>query len=95
MRGTIAFNKTVIGHKHIIKDIPCEDCSGSYSDKNGIYEIAMIADGHGDPSCFRSQSGSAFAVETTMACLKEFAEYWSGRLEEFNALMESERDREF
>ena len=93
MRGTIAFNKTVIGHKHVVKSIPCEDCSGSYSDNYGLYDIAIIADGHGDPSCFRSQKGSEFAVDVALKCLREFADCWCVELGAFRDAMQSPRER--
>ena len=93
MRGTVAFNKTVIGHKHVIKNIPCEDSSNSYSDEFGLYDIAIVADGHGDPSCFRSKNGSKLAVDTAMLCLREFACCWCRELGSFRSSMQSQRER--
>ena len=93
MRGTITFNKTVIGYKHIQKNIPCEDYSDSFSDEFGLYDIAIIADGHGDPACFRSKIGSMMAVNTAMLCLKEFACCWSNDLGSFRNNMHSQRER--
>ena len=70
----LTFHKTVQGHLHIAKGIPCEDYSLSYSDTEGRFHIAVTADGHGDPSCMRSADGSRFAAEIALDCLKEFAQ---------------------
>jgi hypothetical protein len=34
--------------------------------------MAIVADGHGDDSCFRSAKGSQFAAESTRKCIAEF-----------------------
>lgn len=68
------FHKTVKGHLHKIKNVPCEDCSVSCEDEAGQYCIAVVADGHGDTTCMRSQTGSREAVRIAAECLKEFAE---------------------
>ena len=68
------FHKSVRGHLHILRELPCEDFSGSFSDEKGRYYIAAIADGHGDPACFRSNRGSRFAIEIAIDCLKTFAD---------------------
>ena len=67
-------NKTVRGYLHKVRDIPCEDYSGSYGDVEGRYYIAAIADGHGDKACFRSGAGSKSAVEIAIGQLKDLAE---------------------
>lgn len=80
MTGNLtAFHKTVRGHLHILKDIPCEDYSSSFSDENRRYYIAAVADGHGDPACTRSAYGSNAAVEIAKDCLKSFAESYLRR----------------
>lgn len=68
------FNITERGFLHIKKGIPCEDSSGSFEDNGGEYAIAVVADGHGDPACFRAEKGSQFAVTACIESLKEFAE---------------------
>lgn len=68
-----AFNKTVEGHLHTVKGIPCEDYSASYSSEDGQFQIAVVADGHGDKACARSAEGSRKAVEITGECLMDFA----------------------
>jgi hypothetical protein len=64
------FHATRIGESHIKKDIPCEDYSFSYEDDK--LSIIAIADGHGDPNCFRSKEGSRFACESAIESLREF-----------------------
>lgn len=61
------------GHLHINKGIPCEDYSLSYSDRDGRFHIAVVADGHGDPACMRSADGSKFVAEIALDFLKDFA----------------------
>lgn len=56
--------------------IPCEDASGSYADAQGRYYVAVVADGHGDPTCARSDRGSRIAVSVTINVLRAFAEGW-------------------
>lgn len=68
------FHKTVQGNLHILSNVPCEDYSASFSDKNGQYHIIAIADGHGASACMRSAYGSKAVVEITLNCLKDFAE---------------------
>jgi len=70
------FNQTVQGYLHIVKNTPCEDSSFSFSDDNDCFYIAVVADGHGSSSCFRSKSGSAFAADIAFRNLKKFAEYY-------------------
>ena len=38
------------------------------------YYIAVVADGHGDSDCVRSQIGSQFIVEVVTECMKGFAD---------------------
>lgn len=69
------FNHTVRGASHTRHDIPCQDHSGSYpdDDSSGRFQIATIADGHGDQTCVRSKQGSRFAVDSANDALKELA----------------------
>ena len=66
-----SFHKTVRGYRHEKEGIPCQDSSVSYAGKN--YHIAVVADGHGDPACARSQLGASYVVEITEKCLTDFA----------------------
>lgn len=67
------FNHTVRGASHTRHDIPCQDHSYSYDDSSGRFQIATIADGHGDQTCVRSKQGSRFAVDSANEALKELA----------------------
>lgn len=89
MNEYITFHKTVRGDSHIRKGTPCEDSSVSYSEENGLYHMAVIADGHGDPSCFRSQIGSQTAVQVAADCLKTFAEAVLESSDSRNSILES------
>ena len=66
-----AYNCTVIGQRYIEKEKPCEDSSISYDSEN--IKIAIIADGHGDKKCFRSNIGSRIACEVSLEKMKDFA----------------------
>lgn len=74
MNEVYTFHETVRGHLHVMREIPCEDFSDSYSAENGKYHIAIVADGHGSKECFRSSFGSQAVTEVAMRCLKEFAD---------------------
>ncbi len=74
MKQLFTFHQTVQGYLHILKDMPCQDSSASYSDPSGAYHIAIIADGHGDRACFRSKIGSREVATAAVNCLKEFAD---------------------
>lgn len=73
METIYTFHESVRGHLHILNNIPCEDYSASFSSENGKYHIAIVADGHGDKTCFRSAIGSKIATEVTLKCLQQFA----------------------
>lgn len=68
-----SFHKSVPGNLHILKNRPCEDYSISFSEENGKYHIAIVADGHGSAECFRSDFGSKTAVEVALDTFKKFA----------------------
>lgn len=74
MSQIYTFHKTVIGHSHVTRGIPCEDASASFTAEDGRYHIALIADGHGQERSFRSSVGSRFAAEAALEALKAFAE---------------------
>lgn len=69
-----SFSQTARGASHTERNIPCEDASGAYTADNGAYHIIAVADGHGDPRCFRSQRGAELAVSVALDFLKEAAE---------------------
>lgn len=71
MSDYAVYNCTVRGARYVDKDKPCEDASISYS-HDGIH-IAVIADGHGDKTCFRSNVGSEIACRIAMESMLSFA----------------------
>lgn len=69
-----AFHATAIGHHHVMRGKVCQDASVSFQSEDGEYQIAVIADGHGDALCFRSDKGSEIATKVALECLQQFAE---------------------
>ena len=71
----IIFAQSVTGASHTMKGIVCQDSSGSRMPREDVH-IAVVADGHGDPTCFRSDRGSGMAVSAALECLEKFAEHY-------------------
>lgn len=65
------FNKSIRGLSHKVSGKPCQDYSISYED-DGI-AIAIVCDGHGGNSHFRSEIGARLAAEITLDQLKGFS----------------------
>ena len=65
---------SVIGTTHVRKGTPNQDAVGVYQ-LGGEREATALAvsDGHGSSACFRSDIGSAFAVN---AAIHELADFW-------------------
>jgi len=61
MDGYKAFAVTVKGGSHEKSGTVCQDDS-TWDNTNKNVLLAVVADGHGDPSCFRSDRGSQLAV---------------------------------
>ncbi|MCL2185139.1 MAG: protein phosphatase 2C domain-containing protein [Treponema sp.] len=88
-----SFAVTVTGISHTKKGLVCQDDSAFYEDKD--VSITVVADGHGDSSCFRSDLGSKFAVKCTLDGIKDFVKaqkklFKDGKLpteEEFNEIL--------
>jgi len=68
-----SFAVTVIGGSHIKHDKVCQDASFK-GDADDV-SIAVVADGHGDDNCFRSDKGSKFAVACATEGIKDFVNY--------------------
>jgi hypothetical protein len=66
-----SFSVTYKGAKHE-SDAPCQDCS-DHIDK-GTTSVIVVADGHGSSRCFRSDIGSAKAVESAKICIVNYIE---------------------
>lgn len=58
------------GYNHIKADKVCQDSSGHYADDS--MAVIVVADGHGSDNYPRTDRGSSFAVEATIAAVKEF-----------------------
>ena len=72
MKNYQSFAATVIGSSHEKAQTVCQDCSDHHSDN--ALEIAVVADGHGDANCFRSDKGARFAVDCAIAAVKDFVD---------------------
>jgi len=70
-----SFAHSEVGITHTKKSppLPCQDNSGCYDDEN--LNLVVVADGHGDSSCFRSDLGSKFAVDSAIEGIKAFVEF--------------------
>lgn len=68
-----SFHKTVLGYMHEKKELRCEDASDSVTGDNDLFHIAVVADGHGSPTCVRSHLGSKMAAEIATEELDCFA----------------------
>ena len=68
-----SFARTVVGYSHQKRDIVCQDASGRSDDPDCAWHIAVVSDGHGDPTCPRSDSGSRMAVDAALETLADFA----------------------
>jgi uncharacterized protein YegL len=64
------FSDHAQGSSHIAKNLPCQDYSLSTSGESGA--LAIVADGHGSQSHFRSAFGSEFASEAAAAVLAPY-----------------------
>jgi hypothetical protein len=62
----IALDVVVQGVTHKEHRIPCEDAAGSWVSLDGSRYVAVVADGHGDPTCMRSAIGAKLAVEVAV-----------------------------
>lgn len=70
MNTTYDFAFSEQGYNHIKSDKVCQDSSGHYSDD--LMAVVVVADGHGSDNYPRTDRGSSFAVEATIAAIREF-----------------------
>ena len=73
---TVCFDGHVQGASHEASNKVCQDYSGSrpIEGANGTAYVAVVADGHGDSACVRSDRGSRQAVEVSLEVLGDFAQ---------------------
>jgi len=71
MNNYKAFAITATGISHTKQGLVCQDAS--YKNENDKVSIAVVADGHGDSNCFRSDKGSKLAVACAVKGMEEFA----------------------
>lgn len=87
------FSGSVTGASHKRRGTVCQDASAAFSAEDGSFHIVTVADGHGDPSCVRSDRGSGFAVRTAVGSLQVFAECYPD-LERLRAASETAGQRQ-
>lgn len=64
------FSNSVIGASHEKRGMVCQDSSAFKIGSS--FAVAVVADGHGSKKHFRSNMGSAFAVEATVETIERF-----------------------
>lgn len=65
-----AFDCCKQGYSHIKTDKICQDFATSFNSEK--FAVAITSDGHGGDDYFRSDTGSRFAAEIALQCVKEF-----------------------
>ena len=68
----IVFQSKCQGYSHIKSDLECQD--STLVKKTEKCAIAVVADGHGSASYFRSSRGSLFATEAAITAIEELLE---------------------
>lgn len=73
-QGWLGIGASVRGAAHARSDLPNQDAIAWTPDERveTPWLIVGVADGHGSPSCFRSEHGSALAVTTAIDVLRAF-----------------------
>lgn len=66
------FNYTCQGESHKSTNKECQDYSLTWQSEDGNTTIAIVCDGHGGSSYFRSATGAQFAAEITLQQIQEF-----------------------
>jgi len=69
VKGQHIIASSVQGYSHILKGIPNQDAF--CVEQTDALKLAIIADGHGSKTCFRSQTGAAFAVDEARGLILE------------------------
>ena len=84
----VSFSAAVRGQLHESRGIVLQDsAANSALDDIGCH-VLVVADGHGDPSCARSDRGSAFAVRVARERLEQFARSICASPEHHRALLQ-------
>ncbi len=86
-----AFSHTVQGFSHAKHGQACQDASGVIADPERQVYIAASADGHGSSSCFRSDKGAKFAVDSALEAFSLLADEYSQEMDANEALPQLSR----
>lgn len=84
------FNHSCIGASHKTTGKPCQDSSVYYSDETSGIHIAIVCDGHGGDSYFRSDRGSRFLAEITRGTILEFVKGTPSEIFSTDCLVQAE-----
>lgn len=68
-----SFHCTARGYSHVKKETVCQDASQSVNEAG--FRIAVVSDGHGQKTSFRSDVGSRIAVEAAEEMLRSLADF--------------------
>ena len=69
------FNHSCQGESHKASDKECQDYSLTWQNEDKSITIAVVCDGHGGDSYFRSATGARFAANITVEQLHQFLAY--------------------
>jgi serine/threonine protein phosphatase PrpC len=64
--------ESITGHSHFLKNRPNQDNGGLNNNTFPYPLIGAVSDGHGGREYFRSERGSAFAIQTAIKVLSDF-----------------------
>jgi len=73
-----SFSTYIIGSSHTKQGKVCQDRSHNL-DKDNYLSIVAVADGHGDNNCFRSDTGAAIAILSTIDGINRFVDIHKSR----------------
>ncbi len=68
-----SFCATVLGSAHRKRGVVCQDASDAIDGRQSNAHVFAVADGHGDPTCVRSDVGSKLAVEIALEVLDGYS----------------------
>ncbi|MCL2823739.1 MAG: protein phosphatase 2C domain-containing protein [Polyangiaceae bacterium] len=84
-----SFSVQATGGSHTKLGLPCQDAVGHKDSPDLGLSMAVVADGHGEENCFRSDRGSYFAVQCATEHIREYVKSYNQR---FNSGSAPSRD---
>jgi serine/threonine protein phosphatase PrpC len=71
--GWLAFGHSVRGAAHVLHGLPNQDAIALSNGLGGRGAAVAVADGHGNPIHFRSETGAQLAVRSALEVLEDFS----------------------